>query len=110
LTHVHLKREKFEMTESKTEVSENVKKQLEADRKASDKSKSEYAARSKGKPTPTQEENDIVALGGHILEHEADGSDPDPNVVAHNKSMETSSSAHKPQQSYQNRQSTTKHE
>jgi hypothetical protein len=82
-----------------TELSESVKKQLEADRKVSDKSRAEYAARSKGKPTPTQEENDIVALGGHILEHEADGSDPDPNVVAHNKSM----SAHKPQ-SYATRQ------
>jgi hypothetical protein len=75
-----------------TEVSESVKKQLEADRKVSDKSRAEYAARSKGKPTPTQEENDIVALGGHVLEHEPDGSDPDPNV-AHNKSM----AAHKPQ-------------
>jgi hypothetical protein len=85
------------MTESKTEVNENVKKQLEADRKVLEKSRAEYAARSKGKPTPTQEENDIVALGGHILEHEADGSDPDPNVVAHNKSMEASHSSHKPQ-------------
>jgi hypothetical protein len=86
-----------------TEVSENVKKQLETDRKASEKSRSEYAARSKGKPTPTQEENDIVALGGHILEHEADGSDPDPNVVAQNKSM----SAHKPQ-SYSTRSQAAK--
>jgi hypothetical protein len=90
---------------AENEMTENAKKQLEADRKASDKSKAEFAARSKGKPTPTQEENDVVALGGHILEHEADGSDPDPNVVAHNKSME----AHKPQ-SYQTRETKTKTE
>jgi hypothetical protein len=83
-----------------TEVNENVKKQLETDRKASDKSRAEFAARSKGKPTPTQEENNIVALGGHILEHEPDGSDPDPNV-AQNKSMEAAS--HSKPQSYSTR-------
>jgi len=30
------------------------------------------------KPTPTQEENDRSARGEHILEHEDDGSGPDP--------------------------------
>jgi hypothetical protein len=59
---------------------ENAKKALEADRKISEKSKAEFADRSKGKPTPTQEENDMSALGAHILEHEADGSDPDPYI------------------------------
>jgi hypothetical protein len=39
------------------------------------KSLEEFAARTKGKPTPTQEENDRAAMGEHILEHEADGSD-----------------------------------
>ena len=34
---------------------------------------------SKGKPTPTQAENDRFALGEHILHHEEDGSDPDEN-------------------------------
>jgi hypothetical protein len=91
---------------AENEMTENAKKQLETERKASDKSRSEFAARSKGKPTPTQEENDVVALGGHILEHEADGSDPDPNVVAHNKSMEA---AHKPQ-AYSTRETKTKTE
>ena len=57
---------------------ENAKKTLEAEKKVSDKSRSEYARLSKGKPTPTQEELDFTACGGHILEHEADGSDPDP--------------------------------
>jgi hypothetical protein len=34
---------------------------------------------SKGKPTPTQEENDRAALGEHVVEHEDDGSGPDPH-------------------------------
>jgi hypothetical protein len=79
------------------EVTSNAKKALEADRKISDKSREEYTRLSKGKPTPTQEENDIAALGGHVLEHEADGSDPDPHVVSHNKSMEAAASSHRPQ-------------
>lgn len=34
-----------------------------------------------GKPTPTQNENDLAALGVHITEHEPDGSPPqDPNA------------------------------
>jgi hypothetical protein len=57
-----------------------AKKQYEEEKKASDKSKLEYARVTKGKPTPTQEENDMAMLGANILEHEPDGSDPDPNV------------------------------
>jgi hypothetical protein len=53
-------------------------KQLAEERKYSDASKAEYQARMKGKPTPTQEENDLAALGAHFAEHEPDGSDPDP--------------------------------
>jgi hypothetical protein len=52
-----------------------------ADKKLSDQSKQEYADRTKGKPTPTQEENDLAAHGAHFHEHEADGSDPDPNIA-----------------------------
>jgi hypothetical protein len=59
-------------------ATENAKKALEQERKISDKSRAEYARLSKGKPTPTQEELDLAALGAHILEHEPDGSDPDP--------------------------------
>jgi len=44
------------------------------------KMKQDFAERMKGKPTPTQEENDLAALGAHFTEHEADGSDPDPNI------------------------------
>jgi hypothetical protein len=57
---------------------EAAKKAVEADKKVLERSRAEYAERSKGKPTPTQEENDLAMHGAHILEHEPDGSDPDP--------------------------------
>ena len=63
----------------------NAQKQLAEERKAVERSRAEFAERTRGKPTPTQEENDLAALGAHILEHEPDGSDPDPNV---SKSLE----------------------
>jgi hypothetical protein len=59
---------------------ENARRQLAADRELSDKSRAEYAERMKGRPTPTQEENDMAILGANKLEHEDDGSGPDPNV------------------------------
>ena len=61
-------------------ATENARKLLVEERKVSERSRQEFIERSKGKPTPTQEENDLAALGAHIMEHEADGSDPDPNV------------------------------
>jgi len=57
-----------------------------AAREAALKDTQEYADRvrkagfdrlSKGKPTPTQAENDRFALGEYILHHEEDGSDPE---------------------------------
>src|SRR5262245_5640029 len=57
---------------------ERARKELERDRETRERSAREYAERSKGKPTPTQEENDLHACGAHILEHEDDGSGPDP--------------------------------
>jgi hypothetical protein len=71
-------------------ATESAKKSLEAERKISDRSRAEFAQKTKGKPTPTQEELDITASGGHILEHEADGSDPETpqHAEPHNKSME----------------------
>jgi len=70
------------MTE-KDAATENARKLLEEDKKARAVSDAQYAERMKGKPTPTQEENDIVALGGHVFpEHEADGSNPDPHGQA----------------------------
>lgn len=61
------------------ELSEDNKRRLEAGREAKEKSLEEFAARTKGKPTPTQEENDEAAHGKHFVEHEADGGDPDPS-------------------------------
>jgi len=38
-----------------------------------------------GKPTPTQEENDLAAMGVHLPEHEPDGSpEQDPNYLSQN--------------------------
>lgn len=59
---------------------EAAKKAVAKDAELANRSKEEFAARTKGKPTPTQSENDLAACGAHIQEHEADGSDPDPNV------------------------------
>jgi len=56
---------------------EQAKKQLGEDKKIVEHSRGEYAERSKGRPTPTQEENDMAMLGAHILEHDDDGSGPD---------------------------------
>jgi hypothetical protein len=60
---------------SDLELSESAKAELEAGREARAKSMEEFAARTKGKPTPTQAENDEARLGKHFIEHEADGSD-----------------------------------
>lgn len=65
-------------------ATEAAKKAVAEDKKAAEKSAAEYVARTKGKPTPTQAENDIALSGGHILQHEDDGSAPDP----HNKPVE----------------------
>jgi hypothetical protein len=83
-------------------ATEAARKAVEADKKASDKTRAEYEMRAKGKPTPTQEENDLVMHGAHILEHEHDGSEPDPtNVTRH---VEAAPS--RPAQAYQTRQQT----
>jgi hypothetical protein len=85
-------------------ASENAKKVLGDERKIGDRSRAEYAERSKGKPTPTQEENDLAALGAHILEHEDDGSGPDPfNKGLEERHVEADRSQAKPQ-SYATRQ------
>lgn len=76
------------------DTTEAAKRQLAVEREATEKSRAEYAERAKGKPTPTQEENDLAVLGAHIAEHEDDGSGPDP----HNKALQGSkqSEAQKP--------------
>ena len=75
-----------------------AKKRLVEEQKASDRSRDDFVERMKGKPTPTQEENDLHALGAYFHEHEADGSGPDPHQT---KQIE----ANKPSGGYQTRQS-----
>jgi hypothetical protein len=58
-----------------TELAQRI---AEEEKKVYEKSIAEYWQRMKGKPTPTQAENDKAALGEMVLEKEADGSDPDP--------------------------------
>jgi len=83
--------------------SENARKQLAEEKQATEKTREEFLKRAKGKPTPTQEENDLAKLGAHILEHEEDGSDPDPNVKQ--------SEANRPSGGgYQTRQATPAHQ
>src|SRR3954470_15174630 len=48
-----------------------------------------------GTPTPTQEENDLAALGVHTDEHEDDGSGPSPEF----KLVNTASANHRTKQS-----------
>ena len=81
-------------------ATEAAKKALAEEKKLADKSRAEYAERAKGKPTPTQEENDLAACGAHILEHEDDGSGPDPYVT---RQVEAEKPHAKPQ-NYQTRQ------
>jgi hypothetical protein len=66
---------------------EAAKQRLAEEKKVSDKSKADFVERMKGKPTPTQEENDLAALGATFTEHEPDGSDPDPGITA-NKQLD----------------------
>jgi hypothetical protein len=60
---------------------DTVKKQLEADRKIVDESNRQFVEMSKGKPTPTQEENDRAILGEHVDKKEDDGSGPEPKIT-----------------------------
>jgi hypothetical protein len=86
-------------------ATENARRQLEANNQVVEESRRQYAERMKGKPTPTQEENDRAALGEHVLEKEDDGSGPDPNNLAQNvraKAVE----AKKPSAQYQTRAAT----
>jgi hypothetical protein len=59
-----------------------IRKQLEASNQESELSRQDANERLKGKPTPTQEENDLAALGAHVQEKEHDGSAEDPNLRA----------------------------
>jgi hypothetical protein len=91
-------------------ANEQVNKTLEANKEASEKSRKEAQERLKGKPTPTQEENDRAKLGEHITEHEDDGSGPEPHADqnAESRRRQTgeakTSEASRPGAGYQTRQ------
>jgi len=87
-------------------ATENAKKILAEEKKVSDQSRAEYFARTQGKPTPTQEENDLAVLGANILEHEDDGSGPDPfNFSSRNLEAKPASGPAR----YQTRQASSGH-
>lgn len=82
---------------------EAARKAVAEDKKVSDQSRAEYAERMKGRPTPTQEENDLAAHGAHIIEHDDDGSGPDPfNKAQHTRNLEADRSQGRAQ-NYQTR-------
>jgi hypothetical protein len=60
-------------------LAEAARKRVADARENAKKSHEDYAERMAGKPTPSQEENDLAAEGAHIIEHDADGSPPDPH-------------------------------
>ena len=67
------------MTEyADTPATEAAKKLLAAEKELADQVRAEFAARSKWRPTPTQEEIDHTMLGAHITAHDDDGSGPEP--------------------------------
>jgi hypothetical protein len=55
----------------------NIQARLDEGRELSERSNAEARERLRGKPTPTQAENDRAAAGEHILEHEDSGAGPD---------------------------------
>ena len=77
-------------------TTEMARKKLAGEKDASDRMRADAFQQLKGKPTPTQEENDLSACGAHILMHDDDGS-LGPLVTRH---ME----AEKPAGTYQTRQ------
>jgi hypothetical protein len=56
---------------------EAVAKALAESKERTERTRQEAGERLRGKPTPTQEENDRFALGEHVTEKEDDGSGPD---------------------------------
>jgi len=83
------------------DVTETQKSQLAASKVAAEKTLQDQERVAKGKPTPTQEENDLARVGVHVTEHEDDGSGPDPNnpVGLDQRQIE----AKRPGQNYQTR-------
>ena len=78
---------------------EEDRKMLEAQREA----RAKLLDRKRGKPTPTQAENDLAALGHHI-DIEPDGSDLDPNLPQPSATRQVTATQAPSSASYQTRQ------
>jgi hypothetical protein len=92
------------------QLSETGKKQLERGQQAREKSTEQYRERTKGKPTPTQEENDRAALGEHIPQKADDGSGPDPYEQERPDLHGTRATEAQPAGTYQTRQQQPQHQ
>jgi hypothetical protein len=71
-----------------------ARQRLTEDKEARAKQHEHHDKLAKGKPTPTQDENDMAALGAPVREKDDDGSGPDPNVEADKKRAEEAKAAH----------------
>ena|SRR5580765_351705 len=95
-------------TEDQKKHAETAKAKL-----AEDNKKREAAAKDAGvgdgsvKPTPTQEENDLAAMGVHVIDKEADGS-PEEAPTIDQQQKHRQSESRPSSGGYANRQSTTK--
>ena len=66
----------------RNEQTEATKKRLADEKAHREKARAEQQEAMKDvKPTPTQEENDLAAMGEHIIEHEHDGSPYEGDVA-----------------------------
>src|ERR1700748_928509 len=79
------------MSDEKSPGNAAAAKQLVEERSLKEKSHADYEQRRKSRPTPTQEENDLAALGAHFHEHEDDGSGPDPHATKQSEARKPAS-------------------
>ena len=93
------------MAESRQDKQEQAaREQLKVAADERKKQEEQRAAMAKGKPTPTQEENDLARLGVPIDEHEDDGSMKESDM-RHTRAMEPTTG--RPSAGYQTRSPAT---
>jgi hypothetical protein len=88
------------------EAMERAKKLVAEDKKVADHSKQVFQERATGKPTPTQEENDLAAHGATFEHHEDDGSPLDPFINQPGESSQKHAQATGRPAGYQTRHTT----
>lgn len=79
--------EEKQKTEQTKQATENAKKAVAEGKEVRSLQDAQRAAMAKGKPTPTQEENDIAVSGGYP-DLEDDGSGPDVQFTLQPKQVE----------------------